>query len=314
VTFAQQKPEVGDWVVAVGNPFGLGGTVTTGIVSALGRDIGSGPYDDFLQIDASINHGNSGGPAFNMKGEVVGVNTAIFSPSGGSVGIGFAIPASLTQDVIASLRDKGSVTRGWLGVQIQPVTADVAESLNLTPEKGALVSDVTENSPALSAGIKTGDTIMKVDGEEVTGPRDLARKVAKFAPDASVPLEIIRDGKTMTIDVKIGTMPAERQASAAPSEDAAPAAAQLPQLGMRLQPAEDGAGVTVAEVVPGSVAAERGIQQGDVIVEVAGAQVNQPGDVRDKLAEAVSGKQKNILMLVRSGEGQRFVALDISKG
>ena len=164
VAFTKDEPRVGDWVMAVGNPFGLGGTVTTGIVSALGRDIGSGPYDNFMQIDAAINRGNSGGPAFNLEGEVVGINTAIFSPSGGSVGIGFAIPASTAQNVIESLKENGKVTRGWLGVQIQPVTEDIAESLGLKDAKGAIVADVTEDSPALAAGVKQGDTILKIDG------------------------------------------------------------------------------------------------------------------------------------------------------
>ena len=173
VNFAKTEPRVGDWVMAVGNPFGLGGTVTTGIISARGRDIGSGPYDDFLQIDAAINRGNSGGPAFNLEGEVVGINTAIFSPSGGSVGIGFAIPASTAENVIDSLKENGTVTRGWLGVQIQPVTEDIAESLGLEEAKGAIVADVTEDSPALAAGLKPGDTILKVDGKEVADARDL---------------------------------------------------------------------------------------------------------------------------------------------
>jgi serine protease Do len=313
VKFATEKPRVGDWVMAVGNPFGLGGTVTTGIVSAMGRDIGAGPYDDFLQIDASINHGNSGGPAFNMKGEVIGVNTAIFSPSGGSVGIGFAIPAALTQEVIDSLKNNGTVTRGWLGVQIQPVTADVAESLGVTPDKGALVADVTADSPALDAGIKTGDTILKVNGEDVSDPRDLARKVAKLEPGKTFPVEIIRNGKPMTLEVRIGTMPGD-QAKAAVPGDAAPAGARLPELGMQLRPAQDGAGVTVVAVSPDSVASEQGIRSGDVIIEVAGKEVNRPSDVRDRLAEAVAAKQKKVLVLVRSGDSQRFVALDIGKG
>lgn len=312
VKFATDKPRVGDWVVAVGNPFGLGGTVTSGIISATGRDIGSGPYDDFLQIDASINHGNSGGPAFNMKGEVVGMNTAIFSPSGGSVGIGFAIPAAMTQDVVESLKNNGSVTRGWLGVQIQPVTDDVAESLKLTPDKGALVADVTDHSPALDAGIKTGDTILKVGDEAVDNPRDLARKVAKFKPGETVPMEIVRDGKTMTIDVKIGKMPGDKTADATTDKNAGPANAKLPELGMRLATAEDGAGVKVVEVMPESAADDQGIRAGDVIVEAAGTQVNRPGDVREKLAQAVQEKKKNILLLVRSGDNQRFVAVDIN--
>ncbi len=313
VPFASEKPRVGDWVMAVGNPFGLGGSVTTGIVSALGRDIGSGPYDDFMQIDASINHGNSGGPAFNMKGEVIGVNTAIYSPSGGSVGIGFAIPAAMTQDVVESLKSEGSVTRGWLGVQIQPVTEDVAESLKVAAGKGALVADVTEGSPALDAGIKTGDTILKVNGQDVDNPRDLARTVATFKPGESVPMEIIRNGKPMTIDVKIGKMPGDKTAAANP-EQAAPANTGLPELGLRLETAEDGAGVRVVEVKPDSAADSQGIRAGDVIVEVAGTQVNRPSDVKDKLAAAVLEKQKKVLLLVRSGDSQRFVALDINKG
>ena len=207
VAFTKDEPRVGDWVMAVGNPFGLGGTVTTGIVSALGRDIGSGPYDNFMQIDAAINRGNSGGPAFNLEGEVVGINTAIFSPSGGSVGIGFAIPASTAQNVIESLKENGKVTRGWLGVQIQPVTEDIAESLGLKDAKGAIVADVTEDSPALAAGVKQGDTILKIDGKDVSDSRDLSRKVAGIKPGDAVPLTVVRDGKTMDLEVKIGTMP-----------------------------------------------------------------------------------------------------------
>ena len=177
VEFAKTAPRVGDWVIAVGNPFGLGGTVTAGIISARGRDIGAGPYDDFLQIDAPVNRGNSGGPTFNTQGQVVGVNTAIFSPSGGSVGIGFAIPAETAQSVVAALKDKGVVARGWIGVQIQPVTTEIADSLGLKSTKGALVAEAQPNSPASAAGIKSGDVILGIDGERIDGPRDLARKV-----------------------------------------------------------------------------------------------------------------------------------------
>jgi serine protease Do len=267
-----------------------------------------------MQIDASINHGNSGGPAFNMKGEVIGVNTAIFSPSGGSVGIGFAIPAAMTQEVVESLKTTGSVTRGWLGVQIQPVTEDVAESLNLAPNKGALVADVTEGSPALTAGIQTGDTILKLNGEDVSDPRDLARKVARLKLNQSYPMEIVRDGKPMTIDVKIGTMPVDQTVAAKTGNDNAPAEeTKLPQLGMQLEPAEDGAGVKVVGVTPDGVAAEQGIRNGDVIIEVAGEQVNGPADVKARLAEVVAAKQKRVLVLVRSGENQRFVALSLEQ-
>lgn len=308
VKFAEAPARVGDIVMAVGNPFGLGGSVTTGIVSARGRDIGSGPYDDFLQIDASINRGNSGGPAFNLQGEVIGVNTAIFSPSGGSVGIGFAIPAEITQDVIASLKESGSVTRGWLGVQIQPVTDEIAESLGLASAKGAIVSDVTEGSPALAAGFKPGDTILKADGTEISDARDLSRKVARFAPGKSVNVDIVRDGKPMSVTVKIGTMPNDvRMASRGGNPDSADVAS----LGMKLGQAEDGAGVKIVEVAPNSIAAEQGLKPGDIILEVAGTDVNGPADVQDALKAA--GKSR-VLMLVRSGDSQRFLALPRAKG
>jgi serine protease Do len=309
VKFAETPARVGDIVMAVGNPFGLGGSVTTGIVSARGRDIGSGPYDDFLQIDASINKGNSGGPAFNLEGEVIGVNTAIFSPSGGSVGIGFAIPASVTQDVVDSLKSSGTVTRGWLGVQIQPVTEEIAESLGLAEAKGAIVSDVTEGSPALAAGFKPGDTILKADSEDISDARDLAKKVARIAPNKSINVDIIRDGKPMTLAVKIGTMPNDKSVASKP--DSKTDSTDLTSLGMKLGPAEDGAGVQVTEVTPDSVADQQGLKPGDVILEIGGAEVNGPADVKQALKEA--GKSR-VLMLVRSGENQRFLALPLAKG
>ena len=308
VKFAETPARVGDIVMAVGNPFGLGGTVTTGIVSARGRDIGSGPYDDFLQIDASINKGNSGGPAFNLQGEVIGVNTAIFSPSGGSVGIGFAIPAAVTQDVVDSLKSSGTVTRGWLGVQIQPVTEEIAESLGLAEAKGAIVSDVTEGSPALAAGFKPGDTILKADSVDISDARDLAKKMARIAPGKSINVDIIRDGKPMTVAVKIGTMPSDmRMASKVGKADTT----DLTSLGLKLGPAEDGAGVQVMEVAPDSVADQRGLKPGDVILEIGGSEVNGPADVKQALKEA--GKSR-VLMLVRSGDNQRFLALPLAKG
>ena len=313
VKFASQEPRVGDWVMAVGNPFGLGGTVTTGIVSARGRDIGSGPYDDFLQIDASINRGNSGGPAFNLEGDVVGINTAIYSPSGGSVGIGFAIPASTAQDVIASLKDNGAVTRGWLGVQIQPVSDDLAESLGLTSKKGALVADVTDSSPALAAGIRAGDTIVKLGSDEISDPRDLAKKVARHAPGKTIDLTIVRGGKTLSVPVAIGKMPGDDKVSSNDGGGAEQQPSSLAGLGLRLAPAEDGAGVKVLEVKPDSPAAARGIQVGDVILEVAGSQVHDPADVKTAL-EGLKAGDKRVLMLVRSGNGQRFVALPVGQG
>jgi len=207
VKFAQQEPRVGDWVVAVGNPFGLGGTVTAGIISAHGRNIGAGPYDDFLQIDAAVNRGNSGGPAFNFKGEVVGINTAIFSPSGGNVGIAFAIPASTAQRVIGDLMKSGSVVRGWLGVQIQSITKDIADSLQMPDAKGALVAEIQPNSPAEGTGLKVGDAIIAVDGQPVKDSRDLAVRISDMAPGATAKITYWRGGAKHDVDVKLGTLP-----------------------------------------------------------------------------------------------------------
>jgi len=208
VQLASGKPRIGDWVLAVGNPFGLGGTVTAGIVSAQGRDIGSGPYDDFLQIDAAVNRGNSGGPTFNQKGEVVGVNTAIYSPSGGNVGIAFAIPAATVQSVVEQLKEHGSVARGFIGVQIQPVTAEVADAIGLKDAKGALIAEAQANGPAAKAGLKRGDTILAVNGEKVADARELSRKIATFAPGTKTSLTIWRDGKEREVTFEVGRQPA----------------------------------------------------------------------------------------------------------
>ncbi|MFC5507205.1 MULTISPECIES: Do family serine endopeptidase [Hyphomicrobiales] len=208
VQLATAKPRIGDWVLAVGNPFGLGGTVTAGIVSAQGRDIGSGPYDDFLQIDAAVNRGNSGGPTFNQKGEVVGVNTAIFSPSGGNVGIAFAVPASTVEQVVTALKKDGTVARGFIGVQIQPVTAEVAEAIGLKEPHGALVAAAERTGPAARAGIKRGDTILSVDGVAIKDARELSRRIASFAPGTKVKLSVWRDGKEREIAFEVGRQPA----------------------------------------------------------------------------------------------------------
>ena len=208
VQLASGKPRIGDWVLAVGNPFGLGGTVTAGIVSAQGRDIGSGPYDDFLQIDAAVNRGNSGGPTFNQKGEVVGVNTAIYSPSGGNVGIAFAIPAATVQSVVEQLKEHGSVARGFIGGQIQPVTAEVADAIGLKDAKGALIAEAQANGPAAKAGLKRGDTILAVNGEKVADARELSRKIATFAPGSKTSLTIWRDGKEREVTFEVGRQPA----------------------------------------------------------------------------------------------------------
>jgi serine protease Do len=206
VRLAAEKGRVGDWVVAIGNPFGLGGTVTAGIVSAQHRDIGSGPYDDYMQIDAAVNRGNSGGPTFNLKGEVAGVNTAIFSPSGGNVGIAFAIPAHVVQRVVADLKANGSVTRGFIGVQIQPVTKEIAEAIDLKEARGALVAEAQKGTPAERAGVRAGDVIVAVNGEPVKDARELSRKVAAIAPGTRVPLKILRGGREQTLELEIGRL------------------------------------------------------------------------------------------------------------
>jgi len=313
VKFAADKPRVGDWVVAVGNPFGLGGTVTTGIISAAGRDIGAGPYDNFLQIDAPINRGNSGGPAFNLKGEVVGINTAIFSPSGGSVGIGFAIPASTAEAIVADLRDDGNVTRGWLGVQIQPVSADIASSIGLDKPTGTLIAAVTAGSPAEKSGLLRGDTILKVDGADIKGPKELSRAVAKMQPGTSVEMTVFRNGKKRKVDVSIGKMPGDKLAANNPGAESEPTADR--KLGLALAPAEDGEGVVVASVMPGSPAAKQGIRAGDVILEVDGAFVDQPEAAVAAIRQSSSKSGKApVLLLVKNDRGQRFVALNIAKG
>ena len=307
VKFAEHAPQVGDWVVAVGNPFGLGGTVTAGIVSARGRDIGAGPYDDYVQIDAPINKGNSGGPAFDVNGNVIGVNTAIFSPSGGSVGIGFDIPADTAKMVVAQLKEKGHVTRGWLGVQIQPVTADIAESLGLKKATGAMVDEPQSGSPAAKAGIQSGDVITAVNGTQVKDARDLARTVGTMAPDASVKLDIVRNGEPRSITVTLAQIPNEQQASA--DHDSAQPTSGGPHLGLQLAPAADvsGAGdegVVVTAVEPDSPAAERGLQAGNVILEIGGKPVASASDVRQALKEAKAQDK---------GDATRFVAVPFAK-
>jgi serine protease Do len=317
VAFSDKSPRVGDWVVAVGNPFGLGGTVTAGIVSARGRDIGAGPYDDYIQIDAPINKGNSGGPAFDVEGNVIGVNTAIFSPSGGSVGIGFDIPAETAKMVVAQLKDKGKVTRGWMGVQVQAVTQDIANSLGLKQAEGALVAEPQPGSPAEKAGIKAGDVITAMNGTPLKDSRDLARHVAQLAPGSSVKFDIVRDGESKSISVTLGELPNQQQAKAETGEHTAPLAA-IPHLGLQLAPAAevDGAGnqgVAVVGVEEGSRAAERGLKTGDVILEVAGKQVSKPADVRDALTAAHKSGRHDVLMRVKTAQaGTRFVAVPLA--
>jgi serine protease Do len=307
VDFASRAPRVGDWVIAVGNPFGLGGTVTAGIVSARGRDIGFGPYDDFLQIDAPVNHGNSGGPTFNAQGEVVGVNTAIFSPSGGSVGIGFAIASDVVKNVVDQLKTKGAVTRGWIGVQIQSVSQDIADSLGLKSAGGTLVAEVEKSSPAAAAGIKSGDVITAVDGETVADPHELARRIAAIGPQKTAVLAIVRNGAPMSLDVTIAAAPAEKQANADSGHESD--ASELAKLGLTLRANRGDDGVVVTEVEPDSPAADEGLRRGDVILEVGGKAVSRPSQVADEIDAAKSGGKKSVLFRVQSDEGERFLAL-----
>jgi serine protease Do len=313
VAFSEGDTRVGDWVVAVGNPFGLGGSVTAGIISARGRDIGAGPYDDFLQIDAPINRGNSGGPAFNLAGQVVGVNTAIFSPSGGSVGIGFAIPAKTVKEVVADLKDDGKVVRGWLGVQIQPVTDELAASIGLDDARGAMVTQPQDDSPALAAGIEAGDAILSVNGTPIADARQLARVIAAYPPDTKVDLAVWRDGKEQVVQVTLGTLPEEQQVASATPDTTAPTA--LESYGLSLAPASTvGAGdkgVAVTEVDPDGKGAENGLRQGDVILEVAGSEVSGPKDVSDAIRDASGKGRTAVLLRVQNGENLRFVALPL---
>jgi serine protease Do len=315
------KPRIGDWVLAVGNPFGLGGTVTAGIVSASGRDIGNGPYDDFIQIDAPVNKGNSGGPAFNTDGEVMGVNTAIYSPSGGSVGIAFSIPASTVKNVIAQLKDKGSVSRGWIGVQIQPVTPDIADSLGLKKAEGALVAEPQANGPAAKAGIESGDVITAVNGETVKDARELARTIGGIAPGNSVKLNVLHKGQDKVINLTLGQLPNSIEAKADTDDNDNGGTAHgtdVPKLGLTVAPANSVAGagkegVVVTEVDPKSVAAER-FKEGDVILEVAGKSVTSAGDVREAMKAAASDNKNSVLMRVKSGGTLHFVAVPLAKG
>jgi serine protease Do len=315
VKLGDNAPRVGDWVLAVGNPFGLGGTVTAGIVSARGRDIGAGPYDDFIQIDAPVNKGNSGGPTFDVEGNVIGVNTAIFSPSGGSVGIAFAIPADTVKGVIAQLRDKGSVTRGWIGVQIQPVTSDIADSLGLKKAAGALVSEPQHDSPAAKAGIESGDVIISVDGTPVRDARELARRIGTMNPGTTIKLGLFHEGQEKTVTLTLGTLPNDKQAANEQTQHQLPES-DVPKLGLTLAPGSkapgtDGKGVLVTAVDPNGVAADHGLRVGDVILDVGGKAVSNPSEVRDQVADARKDGKHTLLFRVKSNEGTRFVALPL---
>lgn len=314
VTFADQAPRVGDWVVAVGNPFGLGGTVTAGIVSARGRAIDSNPYDDYMQIDAPINKGNSGGPTFDANGNVVGVNTAIFSPSGGSVGIGFDVPAHLAKSVIAQLKDKGSVTRGQLGVEVQPVTAEIADSLGMKTAEGALVDHAEPGTPAAKAGVKSGDVITAIDGTSVKDSADLARRVAMMAPGSTVNLAILRNGEQKNMTVTLGQLSDQQQASAEKDDNDS----NSEQLGLSVAPARNysdtGRGLMVTGIEPGAPAAESGLHTGDIILDVSGKAVSRPADLRNAIRQAGSESKRSVLLKVKTADGTRYVALPIHQG
>jgi serine protease Do len=320
VAFAEDgEVRVGDWVVAIGNPFGLGGTVTAGIVSARGRDIGAGPYDDFIQIDAAVNRGNSGGPAFNLSGEVVGINTAIFSPSGGNVGIAFAIPASTAKEVIGNLIENGSVLRGWLGVQIQPVTDEIAESVGLDKARGALVTDAQADGPARDAGVRAGDVVTAINGKDVASPRELARTIGALAPSTKVEVTLWRGGSEQKVSVELGKLPGEENradasGTQAPDEDDTASAATLDDFGLTVAPADGGEGLVVTDVDAGSPAAERGIQPGDVIVSVNSAPVASADDVDKAVEAATSAGRKAVLVQVTRDDANRFVALPLADG
>jgi serine protease Do len=308
----------GDWVVAIGNPFGLGGTATTGIISARGRDIQAGPFDDFIQIDAPINRGNSGGPLFDTSGQVIGVNTAIYSPNGGNVGIGFAIPASLAQSVVDQLREDGYVKRGWLGVQIQPVTQAIAQSLGLSEDDGALVAQVTPDSPAAKAGIEPGDVITAVGGKQVVRLQDLTRSVAETKAKERVKLEVWRDGSTQTLTVVIGDMPGQRVTKA--SSETAPSqgrlglalAALTPEGRARHGLSENTEGVLVVSVRPNSPAAKQGLRPGDVIEMVGQQRVSSPAEVVREVERAVAAEREAVLLLVGRSDDRQFITLNLA--
>ena len=324
VEFETKDPRVGDWVLAVGNPFGLGGTVTAGIISAHNRDIGSGPYD-YLQIDAAVNRGNSGGPSFDLDGKVVGVNTAIFSPSGGNVGIAFAVPAALVQEVVTQLKATGTVDRGWLGVVIQNVSDDIADSIGMKEAKGAMITKVTEDGPAAKEDLKAGDVIVEVNGEKIEDLRDLARKVAELHPDTPVKLSIVRYGEKREVTMKLGTFPNGKKLASLEDDKPDTSGQQMKDLGLSLAPAAKfpGAGdegVAITEVDPSSDAADKGLKPGDVILQVAGVTVSDPADVAEgvkkAMANAKTATEKDtvkVLMQVKSGDQTRFVALSLKK-
>ncbi len=313
------KLRLGDQVLAIGNPFGIGTTVTAGIVSARGRDLHSGPYDDFIQIDAPINHGNSGGPLVDSDGKVVGINTAIYSPNGGSVGVGFAIPADQAKMIVAKLQKNGSIDHGYLGVQIQPVSQDVADAIGLAKPAGALVADVTKGSPAARAGIEQGDAITAVGDKTVSTPKDLSRLVADLSPGDKETITVWRDGKSVDLNVAIGGNDDGKpeKASFKGGEKAAPTGPRIgvslgdltPQARERIGVSEDVQGAVVADVAPDKPAAEAGLKAGDIIVSVNGKAVHDASEAKTAVATAAKDEKKSVLLLIQRGENKTFVAV-----
>ena len=320
------KARVGDWVIAIGNPFGLGGSVTAGIISARQRDINSGPYDAFIQTDAAINKGNSGGPLINMDGKVIGINTAIYSPSGGSVGIGFAVPTSIAQNVISQLREFGETRRGWLGVHIQTVTEEIAQSLDLDEARGALVANVTEGGPAEKGGIRAGDVILEFDSKPVEKMRALPRLVAETPVGKKTEVLVWRKGKEETLTVSLGRLETQeaKTAQKAPEKQMS-GSASLDELGITLSGLDDAVrqqyeipegvkGVVITKVDPDGNAAEKQLRPGDVIVEVNQDSVASAGDVAAKVASAVGSGKESVLLLVNRGGERRFVVVSVKAG
>ncbi len=308
VTFADDAPRIGDWVIAVGNPFGLGGTVTAGIVSARGRDIGAGPYDDFLQIDAAVNRGNSGGPTFDTDGNVVGVNTAIVSPTGSSVGIAFAIPGATVKAVVTQLRDTGKVSRGWIGAHLQEVTADLAEGLGLNGTRGALVAEPQPGAPAAKSGIESGDVIVSINGKEVRDSREVVRNISTLPPGTTATIGVIRNGEEKSFDITLGNLPEQREANAA-AELPRQKGASVPRFGVSVAPVA--AGVVVTSVDPDGPAADQGLATGDVILQADGKKIVGAADLRNTIEAAQKAGKRAVLMRVKSADGIKFVALPL---
>ncbi len=310
------KARVGDWVMAVGNPFGLGSTVTAGIISARARNINAGPYDEFIQTDAAINRGNSGGPLFNSEGEVIGINTAIFSPTGGSVGIGFAVPSDLAQPIIKQIQEFGSTKRGWLGVRFQPVTPEIAESLGIDTARGALVAEVDPKGPAKAAGIQAGDVILSYDGKEIGEKYALLRLVADTKIGRTVPVVIKRNDFRKTLNVTIANLEeAEKSGKITLSQNNKPDAVQTETIeGLKLKDnLSDEKGVVVVDVDSASDAAVKGIKAGDIILEVNQTPANSLDAVKDNIQQAVEQEKRSVLLRIQRGQERTFVALKLTK-